>query len=47
MLNFKIQQVAVNLIVDVGVVLLLTQVQAWDVHRRLETQPQEKVVVKQ
>lgn len=37
MLNFKVQQVAVDLVVDIRIILLLAQVQAWDVHRRLET----------
>lgn len=35
-LSFEIQQVAVDLVVDVRIILLLAQVQAWDVHRRLE-----------
>lgn len=36
LLNFKVQQVAVNLVVDVGIVFLLAQVKAGDVHRRLK-----------
>lgn len=35
-LDFKVQQVAVNFVVNVGVILLLAQVQTWDVHGRLE-----------
>lgn len=34
-LNFQVQQVAFDLVVDVGVIFLLAQVQAWDVHSRL------------
>lgn len=34
-LHFEIQQVAVDLVVDVGIILLLAQVQAWDVHGSL------------
>lgn len=35
-LNFEIQQVAVDFVVDVRIIFLLAQVQAWDVHCRLE-----------
>lgn len=35
-LDFEIQQVTVNLVVNVGVILLLAQVQPWDVHRGLK-----------
>lgn len=31
-LDFEVQQVAVDLVVNIGVVLLLAQVQPWDVH---------------
>ena len=30
-LGLEVEQVAVNLVVNVGVILLLTQVQTWDV----------------
>lgn len=36
LLHFKVQQVAVNLVVDVGVIFLLAQVKAGDIHRRLK-----------
>ena len=45
MLNFKVQQVAVDLVVDIRIILLLAQVQAWDVHRRLETKRVQAVSV--
>lgn len=35
-LDFEVQEVAVDLVVNVGVVLLLAQVQTWDVHGGLE-----------
>lgn len=35
-LHFKVQQVAVNLVVDIGIIFLLAQVKAGDVHRRLK-----------
>lgn len=31
-LDFEVQQVAVDLVVNIRVVLLLAQVQTWDVH---------------
>lgn len=31
-LDFEVQQVAVDLVVNIGVILLLAQVQSWDVH---------------
>lgn len=31
-LDFEVQQVAVDLVVNIGVVLLLAQIQTWDVH---------------
>lgn len=37
-LDFEIQQVAVDLVVNIGVVLLLTQIQSWDFHSCLQTQ---------
>lgn len=36
LLQFEIKQVAVYLVVDVGVILLLAQVQTWDVHGRVD-----------
>ena len=36
-LDFEVQQVAVDLVVNIRVVLLLAQVQPWDVHRGLHT----------
>lgn len=35
-LHFKVQKVAVNLVVDIGIIFLLAQVKAGDVHRRLK-----------
>lgn len=35
-LDFEVQQVAVDLVVNIGVILLLAQVQPWDVHRGLQ-----------
>lgn len=35
-LHFKVQQVAINLVVDIGIIFLLAQVKAGDVHRRLK-----------
>lgn len=35
-LDFEVQEVAVNLVVNIGVILLLAQVQPWDVHRGLQ-----------
>lgn len=37
-LDFEVQQVAVDLVVNIGVVLLLTQIQPWYVHRSLQAQ---------
>lgn len=36
LLHFKVQQVAVNLVVDIGIIFLLAQVKAGDIHRRLK-----------
>lgn len=35
-LHFKVQQVAINLVVDIRIIFLLAQVKARDVHRRLK-----------
>lgn len=43
-LNFKIQQVAVDLVVNVRIIFLLAQVQAWDVHRGLERETKRLLV---
>lgn len=45
MLNFKVQQVAVDLVVDIRIILLLAQVQPWDIHRRLEAKRVQAVTV--
>lgn len=42
-LDFEVQQVAVDLVVNIGVVLLLAQVQPWDVHRGLEAQQRDRI----
>lgn len=42
MLNFKVQQVTVDLVVDVRIILLLAEVQARDVHRTLTKENTEK-----
>lgn len=41
-LDFEVQQVAVDLVVNVGVVLLLAQVQPWDVHGGLQAQQRNR-----
>lgn len=41
--NFEIQQVAVDFVVNIGVVLLLAQIQTWDVHGSLETQEDRQI----
>lgn len=40
-LDFEVQQVAVDLVVNIGVVLLLAQVQPWDVHSGLQAQQRQ------
>ncbi len=42
-LDFKVQQVAVDLVVNIGIILLLAQVQPWDVHRGLQAQQKYKI----
>ncbi len=46
-LDFEVQQVAVDLVVNVGVVLLLAQVQPRDVHRGLQAQRRNRKTVLQ
>lgn len=36
-LDFEVQQIAVDLVVNIGIVLLLAQVQTWNVHGSLKT----------
>lgn len=41
-LDFEVQQVAVDLVVNIGVVLLLAQIQTWDVHSGLQAQSRDR-----
>lgn len=43
-LHFKVQQVAINLVVDIGIIFLLAQVKAGDVHRRLKRETYRRLV---
>lgn len=44
-LDFEVQQVAVDLVINIGVVLLLAQVQSWDVHSGLQAQQVDKIII--